>query len=36
MDPKEIQTEANSDPNPSTHVYHLALDIGGKVSVFLS
>ncbi|XP_061372318.1 pantothenate kinase 1 [Gastrolobium bilobum] len=32
MDPREIQTEANSDPNQSTHVYHLALDIGGSLA----
>ncbi|KAJ1423054.1 Type II pantothenate kinase [Sesbania bispinosa] len=33
MDPREVQTEANSNPNPSsTHVYHLALDIGGSLA----
>ncbi|XP_004509755.1 pantothenate kinase 1 [Cicer arietinum] len=32
MDPRELQIEANSDPNSDTHVYHLALDIGGSLN----
>lgn len=34
MDSREVQTEANSDPNREIHVYHLALDIGGMFLVF--
>jgi hypothetical protein len=34
MDPKQFQIETNSDPNPSTDVYHLALDIGGNFHFF--
>jgi len=37
MDQREFEIEPNSDPNSSTtHVYHLALDIGGNFLVFLS
>ncbi|KAK2354828.1 Pantothenate kinase 1 [Trifolium repens] len=32
MDPKQFQIETNSDPNPPTDVYHLALDIGGSLA----
>ncbi|KAE9607893.1 hypothetical protein Lal_00040115 [Lupinus albus] len=31
MDPREVETEANSDQNQSSNVYHLALDIGGSL-----
>jgi hypothetical protein len=34
MDPKQFQIETNSDPNPPTDVYHLALDIGGNFHFF--
>lgn len=33
MDQREFEIQPNSDPNPSTtHVYHLALDIGGSLN----
>lgn len=36
MDQREFEIQPNSDPNPSTtHVYHLALDIGGNFHFFL-
>lgn len=34
MDPREVETQANSDQNQSSHVYHLALDIGGMSQIF--